>query len=398
MRSVAFIVVASLVIVAVAVSHCSYYRCARNVGGPIVHDANPGLDEVLDKVLLKSTELRDLHRHFEVQKIKWTDEIVLLRQELARFKQQKLTHVKITSQNKCDIKLSLQAFYGEKANLPDFPMFKGGYINFGYWGAYSDIASLSLTPEVRAGASRALYEFVMAHLPPLDARSAVVELGSGTGAGACFLMMSGATKYVGVDASAAQVARARQSWKECPLQHKLSVPSVRFVHTKAENTELESGSATHIVSVEAAQHFSELSLVLHEAHRVLAPGGTLGLTTFFGTTIDAEQRAATIPTVVSGVDKLWPLVHAREAFAAAGFVDVHEVRFGRDVFPALDTWLEAQPRLEQTWNRNWLELFESGVVEYTLLLGRKPTSSDLDLAHATRWYTNIWNPERLKFT
>jgi ubiquinone/menaquinone biosynthesis C-methylase UbiE len=138
------------------------------------------------------------------------------------------------------------------------------FANYGYWtrdGMTLEQAAEALTQLVAANAG----------LGPADR---VLDVGCGYGAGAVCYMRSFRPAFVtGIDVTDIRIEEGR-----------------RYVemHGFSERIELRLGDATRmdfadasfdkLVSVECAFHFDTRAAFLHEAARVLAPGGTLTLT------------------------------------------------------------------------------------------------------------------------
>ncbi|MEU5693545.1 methyltransferase domain-containing protein [Actinosynnema sp. NPDC020468] len=244
--------------------------------------------------------------------------------------------------------------YGE-SDLGALSVFAGGYINFGYW---RDIPLDRLTRAHRIASEEALYDVVFDAVG-LTAGDRLVEVGCGQGLGARRATLHRPGRVCGVDLLSEQVTRARAGGGE-------------FMQGAADDLPLPDDSFDRVISVEAAQHFEDLAGFARESMRVLAPGGTLAVTTFFGERPD--ELAELLETFASGLD----LAHPIEGFLAdlreAGFTDVLSVSVGEHVWNGLDRWLVAAGRGE-CWDRNWKTAADLGLVDYHLITARKPAGS-----------------------
>jgi ubiquinone/menaquinone biosynthesis C-methylase UbiE len=158
---------------------------------------------------------------------------------------------------------------------------------------------------------------MLERLPALEGRI-VLDLACGTGRYAEIASRSGAARCVGVDFSAAMLARARID-----------------IGIRADMTQLPLRSAVFdvVLSGLAMGHASDLTACLREVARVMRPGGVLLYSDFHP---EATQRGLTRSFRDEGGTRLTlpaqgpPLAAHRDALAAAGFteIEVHEIRAG----------------------------------------------------------------------
>ncbi|MFJ3832239.1 MULTISPECIES: class I SAM-dependent methyltransferase [unclassified Streptomyces] len=254
------------------------------------------------------------------------------------------------------------------ADLSAVPVFAGGFINFGYWKAVDLERSLSQADRIRS--ERDLYRHVLDAAAPEGGRA--VEIGCGLGLG-CALALEEyrPTAITGVDIHPHQLQRARKA-NSALLEaqpHRL-----RFVLGAAEDLPLGDGAFDCLYSVEAAQHFPDLSAFAREAARVLRPGGRVAVTSFFtvgGAPEPARRLAGLLDSFASGLDIARPVSRLADALTEAGFADVRTVSIGPQVWPGWDRWL-ARLWAPGTWPRNFLAAWEQQILDYYLVTATRP--------------------------
>lgn len=142
----------------------------------------------------------------------------------------------------------------------------------------------------------------------------VLDLGTGAGHTALALAR-GAREVVGVDVTPEMVAVAREQARA------LGVTNATFEEADATKLPYADASFDVVVSRHSAHHFADPMTALHEARRVLRPGGTFLL-------VDAvAPEDAALDTFLQTVELLRDYSHVRDwratewlrMFAAAGF-------------------------------------------------------------------------------
>ncbi|MER6197254.1 methyltransferase domain-containing protein [Streptomyces sp. NPDC001586] len=249
------------------------------------------------------------------------------------------------------------------ADLSAVPVFAGGFINFGFWGSVDLERPLSQGDRIRS--EQDLYRHVLDAAAPAGGKA--VEIGCGLGLG-CALALDeyGPAAMTGVDIHPQQLQRAR----EANSAHLEARPHrLRFVLGAAESLPLGDAEFDSLFSVEAAQHFPDLSAFAREAARVLRPGGRVAVASFFtvdGAPSHAERLAGLLDSFASGLDIARPVSRLAEALGEAGFAEVEVASIGAQVWPGWDRWLA---RLWQpgTWPRNFLAAWEQQILDYYLV-------------------------------
>lgn len=255
------------------------------------------------------------------------------------------------------------------ADLSSVPVFAGGFINFGYWRSI-DLAG-PLTVDERVRSQEDMYRHVLDAAGPLAGRR-IVEVGCGLGVGCALALREYRPERVtGMDIHPQQLDRARQANADLLS----TTPSgIRFVRGAAEEMPFGDGEFDCVYSVEAAQHFDDMSAFTRETARVLRPGGRVVVASFF--TPDDEpgggaRLASYLESFADGLDIARPVTHVTDAFTSAGLTDAQAVSIGPDVWRGWDRWLSDQWK-PGTWPRNFLRSYEEGILDYYVVTATRP--------------------------
>ena len=256
--------------------------------------------------------------------------------------------------------------YG-KEDLGSYPLFQGGFINFGLWSAEKPTRR-KISIRTRIAASRALYRYGFDHLGMLR-EDEVLEVGCGRGVG-CQLALKEyqPRRIIGVDSHPSQVKRAWQllSKKE---RH---AGRISFEVATAENLPFRNSSFSAVVSVEAAQHFHSPVGFLREAFRILRSEGRISVCTFFSESKTANRTLRELlPTVKSGIDRILPLSDFMVFGSSIGFRLAEFMPIGSRIWPWFDRWI-LQVEGPKGWGRNWFRAYQMGLLDYYLVTFRKP--------------------------
>ncbi|MFD9569325.1 class I SAM-dependent methyltransferase [Streptomyces sp. NPDC059982] len=254
------------------------------------------------------------------------------------------------------------------ADLSAVPVFSGGFINFGYWASVDLTDPLSEGDRIRS--EQDLYRQVLDAAAPGGGRA--VEVGCGLGVGCALALEEYRPEAVtGVDIHPQQLERARGANAALLAA---APDRLRFVLGAAEGLPLGDGEFDCLYSVEAAQHFPDLSAFAREAARVLRPGGRVAVASFF--TVDgapghAGRLAGLLDSFASGLDIARPVSRLTGALTDSGLVDVRARSIGAQVWPGWDRWLS---RLWEpgTWPRNFLTAWEQRILDYYLVTATRP--------------------------
>ena len=135
-------------------------------------------------------------------------------------------------------------------------------------------------------------------------------------------------------------------------------------------------SFTHVISVEAAQHFRSIDGFMGESERVLQPAGKLVFSTFFTTT--PEGRAA-VRTLIpdhavhcsdSTVENVMTSISENKNFSNTKVKSI-----GDQVFPGLEKWLYVIGYHNQ-WTILWPALYKAGFIDYFIFKTEKMKQED----------------------
>ncbi|POX50965.1 SAM-dependent methyltransferase [Streptomyces sp. Ru71] len=268
-----------------------------------------------------------------------------------------------------EIAPQVRSIYGP-VDLSSVPAFAGGFINFGDWQGIS--LDRAPTTEDRIRSERNLYRRVLRALGPGAERARAVEVGCGIGLGAALALAEFSFAAVtGVDVHPDQLERAREVHADLLAREP---ERLRFVRGAAERMPFAGGEFDRLYSVEAAQHFLDLTAFARESARVLGPGGRLAVTSFFlpdDTGAKVTALAERLDSFATGLDRPHPLPALLDALRGAGLTDVRAESIGEHVWPGYDHFL-AHVELPVTWPRNFLGAYRDGLLDYYLITARRP--------------------------
>lgn len=258
--------------------------------------------------------------------------------------------------------------YGE-FDLSKLPVFKGGFINFGYWSDELSFTNKPISVMERITASMDLYKAV-ADRAEISEEHAVLEVGCGLGYGSAFLSNHYNPKLVvGLDISPDQIARAKQH-----QLRGLTSGKQRFALGEAEWMPFTDHSFDRILSIEAAQHFSSMEAFAKEVVRILKPGGKLVMTSFF-------------PTSSEGVDAIEAIVPDYHVHGSKNTTEdvqknlsmhmesVNMTSIGKNVWHGFSKWLD-QIGFQTQWSKIWYYLYEKNLIDYVIYQATAPEKRD----------------------
>ncbi|MFF3573828.1 class I SAM-dependent methyltransferase [Nocardia jiangxiensis] len=257
--------------------------------------------------------------------------------------------------------------YGS-GDLSASKLFSGHFINFGYWT--DDVAPGLLNRERRTTSQADLYREVLRRTD-IGERDAVLEVGCGIGVGAALALQEfGPQRIVGLDLSDDQVARAERINADVLIANP---GRLSFRRGSAFAIPFQDRVFDSCISVEAAQHFEDLTGFVAEANRILKPGGRLTVATFFTTAEDAARHLEPlIETIRNGIDVVAPIDSFVQALRVSGFELADVESIGAHVWQGFDAWMQ-QTGFDNHWCRNWLRAYQDGQLDYYIVLAVKPS-------------------------
>jgi microcystin synthetase protein McyJ len=230
----------------------------------------------------------------------------------------------------------------------------------------------------------------MGALLGLDGESRLLDVGCGMGSQDLYLLREfDALSIDALDVTWPHVEHARRRARTAGCEAR-----VRFHHGTATSIPFPGESFTHVLSIEAPEHFDTREDFLREAHRVLAPGGVVAFADY---TLKREPRNALERFVVEAARKLWKVPRLnvitsdvyREQMEGAGFTNVTVEEVGRLTIPG---YYREQRRPETireltkirgvvAGRLGWvidiavLKAYEMGLMEYVFVRAEKPARS-----------------------
>ena len=199
-----------------------------------------------------------------------------------------------------------------------------GYLNFGLWEEG--------IPDYIRAAENLVHR--MGTILGLDEQSRLLDVAPGMGTQDIYLSQSFSPLSIdGLDVTWGHVEHGRRRAREAHLEDR-----VRFRHGTATEIPFTDGSFTHVLSIEGPEHFDTREKFLHEARRVLQPGGVIAMADFV---VKREPRNLLEKVVAEAARSLWKVPRAnvytaevyREKMRDAGFEKVEIQEMGALVIP-----------------------------------------------------------------
>ncbi len=199
-----------------------------------------------------------------------------------------------------------------------------GYLNFGLWED-------GITDYVKA-AENLVHR--MGTILGLGEDSKLLDVAPGMGTQDIFLSQSFSPHSIdGLDVTWGHVEHGRRRSREAGLEDR-----VRFSHGTATKIPFPDQTFTHVLSIEGPEHFDTREEFLHEAQRVLQPGGVIAMADFI---VKRPPRNAIEKVVAEAARSLWKVpranVYPAEVYAnkmrGAGFENVTIEECGALVIP-----------------------------------------------------------------
>ena len=172
----------------------------------------------------------------------------------------------------------------------------------------------------------------LAGLAGISATDRVLDAGCGFGGCALWLTRNRGCSVTGVNITPYQVAAARESAERAGVGD-----SVEFVGADVTDTGLPDGAFTVVWALESIVHVRDKGAFLHEAHRLLHPGGRLMIAVLRDDPPLTDAEGADLRTWCDGwaMPGLLPEAGYRELLAEAGFDGLEVVDISRNVAPSL---------------------------------------------------------------
>jgi cyclopropane fatty-acyl-phospholipid synthase-like methyltransferase len=251
--------------------------------------------------------------------------------------------------------------YG-KNDLSRNGAFIGGYINFGYW-QHVDPGN-DLTAAARIRSQQDLYRVVIAKLQ-MKARAQILEIGCGRGLGSALTLVEhDPAKVYGIDLYEEQIRRARRENKNIL---ETAIDRLGYQVGSATAIPFSDGQFDHMISVEVLQHVKRADFFAGEARRVLKPGATMSVATFFINDDEHRDELATLlPTISDGTDNAHHISTFVGQLKDAGFSTVASESIGENVWLGWDKWL-SQTEFHDKWPRKFLRAYQRKLIDYYIV-------------------------------
>jgi len=208
--------------------------------------------------------------------------------------------------------------------VENFSDWHNGYLNFGLWE--------NGNKDYVKAAENLVYR--MGSILGLNTTSKLLDVAPGMGTQDIYLLEKfGPESIDGLDVTWKHIEHGRRRSREAGAEDR-----VRFHHGTAVELPFPDNSFTHVLSIEGPEHFDTREKFLHEARRVLRPGGVIAMADFI------VKNRPTNPfekLVAEAARKLWQVPRAnvysgevyREKMEAAGFDNVEISEIGAAVIP-----------------------------------------------------------------
>ena len=177
--------------------------------------------------------------------------------------------------------------------VENFADWHNGYLNFGLWeNGIADYIKAAENLVHRMGS-----------LLGLDETSKLLDVAPGMGTQDIYLLQNFSPQSIdGLDVTWKHIEHGRRRSREAGAEDR-----VRFHHGTAIQLPFPDETFTHILSIEGPEHFDTRERFLHEARRVLQPGGVIAMADFI---VKNKPRNPLEALVAEAARKLWQVPRA----------------------------------------------------------------------------------------
>lgn len=216
----------------------------------------------------------------------------------------------------------VEKLYG--GGVENYVDWHNGYLNFGLWEE-------GITDYVSA-AENLVHR--MGQLLGLNQDSKLLDVAPGMGTQDIYLFENFSPASIdGLDVTWGHIEHGRRRAAAAHVDDR-----VRFHHGTAIKLPFPDGSFTSVLSIEGPEHFDTREKFLHEARRVLQPGGVIAMADFI---VKREPRNLIEKFVAEAARRLWQVPRANiypgqvyeQKMRAAGFDRVEITEMGALVIP-----------------------------------------------------------------
>lgn len=243
-------------------------------------------------------------------------------------------------------------------------LFKGNFINFGYW----ENVPITISTLDVIEANKQLYHQVFKRLNPKE-RDTVLELGSGHGGGCVLFSNSYAVQSIlGMDYLKRHIDHSINTHSSL-----VEAKKIQFLQAAAESIPLPNESISKIYTVEAFQHFNA-SNAIPELKRILCPGGTLVISTFFAkNSLCFEDLLNLLPKPAILADscngEFASLPDILYLLKSNSFINIKLENIGQYVWQGYDVWVRQNDPC--IWDTNWKIAYRKGLIDYYIITATK---------------------------
>jgi ubiquinone/menaquinone biosynthesis C-methylase UbiE len=275
----------------------------------------------------------------------------------------------------------VEKFYG--SGIDGFHDYHSGYLNFGLW-------TLDFKTNAQLTYEQAAENMVahMAKLLGLNSQSKLLDIGSGMGTQDVFIFKKfNPISIDGLDVTWKHVLRSAERAK----RNGIPLARVQFHHGTAVELPFGQNLFTHVLSIEAPEHFDTREVFFKEAFRVLKPGGVLAICDY---SLARQPKNIFEKLIAEFARSIWEVPKTNiygnsvfeEKLKLAGFKNVQIQNVGKWTIPGYYFEHRKLESIKEVWKvRGFLKgvvggflvdigvywAFKIGILEYILLRAEK---------------------------